>query len=46
MVLRAVLLVLFFLPYRAATLYEVCRRRRPHLGPDNAAQRQSLPRSV
>lgn len=33
MVLRASLLVLFFLPVRAATLYEVCRRRRPHLGP-------------
>lgn len=32
MVLRAGLLVLFFLPVRAATLYEVCRRRRPHLG--------------
>jgi hypothetical protein len=32
-VLRATLLVLFFLPVRAATLYEVCRRRRPHLGP-------------
>lgn len=32
-VLRAVLLALFFLPVRAATLYEVCRRRRPHLGP-------------
>lgn len=31
--LRAGLLVLFFLPVRAATLYEVCRRRRPHLGP-------------
>ncbi|WP_027801913.1 hypothetical protein [Paraburkholderia dilworthii] len=29
---RAVLLALFFAPYRAATLYEVCRRRRPHLG--------------
>lgn len=33
MALRAGLLVLFFLPVRAATLYEVCRRRRPHLGP-------------
>lgn len=32
-VLRAILLVLFFLPLRAATLYEVCRRRRPRLGP-------------
>jgi len=32
-VVRAILLVLFFLPYRAATLYEVCRRRRPRLGP-------------
>ncbi|AJZ61338.1 putative membrane protein [Paraburkholderia fungorum] len=30
---RAFLLALFFLPCRAATLYEVCRRRRPHLGP-------------
>jgi hypothetical protein len=30
--LRAVLLALFFLPCRAATLYEVCRRHRPHLG--------------
>ncbi|ALE57467.1 hypothetical protein AC233_23555 [Burkholderia sp. HB1] len=29
---RAVLLALFFAPYRAATLYEVCRRRRPQLG--------------
>ena len=33
MVLRALLLALFFLPCRAATLYEVCRRRRPNLGP-------------
>ncbi|WP_454828204.1 hypothetical protein [Paraburkholderia xenovorans] len=32
LVLRAGLLVLFFLPLRAATLYEVCRRRRPQLG--------------
>jgi hypothetical protein len=32
-VLRAILLVTFFLPFRAATLYEVCRRRRPRLGP-------------
>lgn len=32
-VLRAMLLVTFFLPYRAATLYEVCRRRCPRLGP-------------
>ncbi|WP_232624445.1 hypothetical protein [Paraburkholderia ginsengisoli] len=30
--LRASLLALFFLPVRVATLYEVCRRRRPHLG--------------
>ncbi|MFL9868073.1 hypothetical protein PQR67_28185 [Paraburkholderia fungorum] len=30
---RATLLALFFVPCRAATLYEVCRRRRPHLGP-------------
>ncbi|CAB3674718.1 hypothetical protein [Paraburkholderia rhynchosiae] len=29
---RAVLLALFFVPYRAATLYEICRRRRPHVG--------------
>ncbi|WGS53857.1 hypothetical protein LFL96_22720 [Paraburkholderia sp. D15] len=33
MLLRAVLLTLFFLPCRAATLYEVCRRQRPELGP-------------
>ncbi|NYH14540.1 hypothetical protein [Paraburkholderia bryophila] len=33
LVLRALLLTLFFLPCRAATLYEVCRRRRPDLGP-------------
>uniref|UniRef100_E1TDW5 Uncharacterized protein n=1 Tax=Burkholderia sp. (strain CCGE1003) TaxID=640512 RepID=E1TDW5_BURSG len=32
MLARAALLALFFAPYRAATLYEVCRRRRPHLG--------------
>lgn len=31
-VLRAMLLVVFFLPCRAGTLYEVCRRRRAHLG--------------
>lgn len=31
-VLRAALLALFFLPFRVGTLYEVCRRRRPHLG--------------
>ena len=31
-VLRALLLALFFLPCRVGTLYEVCRRRRPHLG--------------
>ncbi|MEW6341098.1 MAG: hypothetical protein AB1704_10515 [Pseudomonadota bacterium] len=30
---RAALLTLFFLPCRALTLYEVCRRRRPDLGP-------------
>jgi hypothetical protein len=30
---RASLLALFFAPCRAATLYEVCRRRRPQLGP-------------
>lgn len=32
-VYRAALLTLFFLPCRALTLYEVCRRRRPDLGP-------------
>jgi hypothetical protein len=32
-VVRASLLTLFFLPCRALTLYEVCRRRRPDLGP-------------
>jgi hypothetical protein len=32
-VLRGGLLTLFFLPCRALTLYEVCRRRRPDLGP-------------
>jgi len=31
-VLRALLLVTFFLPCRAGALYEVCRRRRAHLG--------------
>jgi hypothetical protein len=31
-VYRAALFTLFFLPCRAATLYEVCRRRRPDLG--------------
>ncbi|MGF6573104.1 hypothetical protein ABH945_005225 [Paraburkholderia sp. GAS333] len=31
-VLRAMLLVAFFLPCRAGALYEVCRRRRAHLG--------------
>lgn len=31
-VLRAALLALFFLPVRVGTLYEVCRRRRSHLG--------------
>jgi hypothetical protein len=31
-VLRATLLVTFFLPCRAGTLYEVCRRCRAHLG--------------
>ena len=31
-VLRASLLTVFFLPSRALTLYEVCRRRRPDLG--------------
>jgi hypothetical protein len=30
---RAALLTLFFLPFRVLTLYEVCRRRRPDLGP-------------
>jgi hypothetical protein len=30
-VLRVVLLVPFFLPCRAGTLHEVCRRRRAHL---------------
>jgi hypothetical protein len=30
---RAALLALFFLPCRALTVYEVCRRRRPDLGP-------------
>ncbi|RFU45051.1 hypothetical protein [Paraburkholderia sp. DHOC27] len=29
---RAALLIVFFLPCRALTLYEVCRRRRPDLG--------------
>jgi hypothetical protein len=29
---RATLMILFFLPCRALTLYEVCRRRRPDLG--------------
>ncbi|MFM0738124.1 hypothetical protein PQQ51_12850 [Paraburkholderia xenovorans] len=33
LVLRASLLALFFLPCRAATLYEVFRRRRPRVGP-------------
>lgn len=33
MILRAALLTVFFLPCRAATLYEVCRRRRPDIGP-------------
>ncbi|WP_144148604.1 hypothetical protein [Paraburkholderia sp. BCC1884] len=33
LMLRALLLVMFFLPCRVGTLYEVCRRRRPHLGP-------------
>ena len=32
-VCRAALVTLFFLPCRALTLYEVCRRRRPDLGP-------------
>lgn len=32
-VYRAGLLTAFFLPCRALTLYEVCRRRRPDLGP-------------
>lgn len=32
-VFRGALLTLFFLPCRALTLYEVCRRRRPDLGP-------------
>jgi hypothetical protein len=31
-VLRALLLVVFFLPCRVGALYEVCRRRRAHLG--------------
>jgi hypothetical protein len=31
-VCRGALLTLFFLPFRALTLYEVCRRRRPDLG--------------
>jgi hypothetical protein len=31
-VLRALLFVVFFLPCRAGALYEVCRRRRAHLG--------------
>jgi hypothetical protein len=31
-VLRATLLVVFLLPCRAGALYEVCRRRRAHLG--------------
>lgn len=30
---RAALITLFFFPFRALTLYEVCRRRRPDLGP-------------
>lgn len=33
MVVRATLLTVFFLPCRAATLYEVCRRQRPDIGP-------------
>ena len=33
LLVRASLLALFFAPCRAATLYEVYRRRRPHLGP-------------
>ncbi|MGF6771595.1 hypothetical protein P3T18_004082 [Paraburkholderia sp. GAS199] len=33
LVLRGCLLALFFLPCRAATLYEAFRRRRPRLGP-------------
>lgn len=32
LVLRAALLAAFFLPCRVGTLYEVCRRRRAHLG--------------
>ena len=32
-VYRGALLTLFFLPFRALTLYEVCRIRRPDLGP-------------
>jgi hypothetical protein len=31
-VYRGALLTLFFLPFRALTFYEVCRRRRPDLG--------------
>lgn len=33
MLVRVLLLALFFAPCRAATLFEVVRRQRPHLGP-------------